>query len=95
MKSMIVKRSILRDGHKSSVSLEDEFWTELRKIADRENMTVSALVGKIDQDGNSGNLSSAIRVFILNDFRTRSLADGQRPAHRPSDATGGSALTNV
>lgn len=67
--SSVIKRSIIRDGHKSSVSLEDEFWIGLREIAGRENMTVSALVGTIDHGSNRRNLSSAIRVFVLSYFR--------------------------
>lgn len=71
MKSPVIKRSIIRDGHKSSVSLEDQFWDGLQEIAGRENMTVSTLIGKIDQRRNSHNLSSAIRVYVLDDFRAR------------------------
>jgi predicted DNA-binding ribbon-helix-helix protein len=71
MKSPVIKRSIIRDGHKSSVSLEDQFWVGLHEIAVRQNMTVSALIGLIDQGRNSHNLSSAIRVYVLDDFRAR------------------------
>src|SRR5215470_4157245 len=67
--SAVVKRSIIRDGHKSSVSLEDQFWDALREIADHEGVTVSALVGTIDHGPNRRNLSSAIRVFVLDHFR--------------------------
>src|SRR5215470_6570320 len=67
--SSVVKRSIIRDGHKSSVSLEDQFWDGLREIAERERVTVSALVGTIDHGPNRRNLSSAIRVFVLDHFR--------------------------
>lgn len=67
--SSVIKRSIIRDGHKSSVSLEDEFWIGLCEIADRENMTVSTLVATIDHGTNRRNLSSAIRVFVLGHFR--------------------------
>src|SRR5215813_2477659 len=67
--SPVVKRSIIRDGHKSSVSLEDQFWEGLREIAEREGVTVSALVGTIDHGPNRRNLSSAIRVFVLDHFR--------------------------
>jgi predicted DNA-binding ribbon-helix-helix protein len=70
--SSVVKRSIIRDGHKSSVSLEDQFWDALREIADSERMTVSALVGTIDHGSNRRNLSSAIRVFVLDRFRRSS-----------------------
>ncbi|HUL87402.1 MAG TPA: ribbon-helix-helix domain-containing protein [Pseudolabrys sp.] len=70
--SVVVKRSIIRDGHKSSVSLEDQFWDGLRYIAARENMTVSKLVETIDHGRNRRNLSSAIRVFVLDYFRRNS-----------------------
>ena len=77
--SPVIKRSIVRDGHKSSVSLEDEFWDALREIADRENMTMSALVATFDHGAD--NLSSAIRVFVLDHFRR----NGEHtPARRPN-----------
>jgi predicted DNA-binding ribbon-helix-helix protein len=61
----IRKRSIVRDGHKSSVSMEEPFWDAFREIALRENKTVAELVAIIDRGGNRENLSSAIRVFVL------------------------------
>jgi predicted DNA-binding ribbon-helix-helix protein len=63
--SRIVKRSIIRNGHKSSVSLEDQFWGCLREIAKSKMLTMSKLVEEIDQHRNGENLSSAIRVFVL------------------------------
>jgi predicted DNA-binding ribbon-helix-helix protein len=63
--SRIVKRSIIRNGHKSSVSLEDQFWDCLREIAKSKMLTMSKLVEEIDQHRNGENLSSAIRVFVL------------------------------
>lgn len=70
--SSVVKRSIIRDGHKSSVSLEDQFWDALREIAERERVTVSTLVSTIDHGPNRRNLSSAIRVFVLDHYRRSS-----------------------
>jgi predicted DNA-binding ribbon-helix-helix protein len=70
--SPVIKRSIIRNGHKSSVSLEDQFWDGLREIADLKHMTVSALVATIDHGPNRRNLSSAIRVFVLDHFRLSS-----------------------
>ena len=64
-KSRITKRSITRNGHKSSVSLEDQFWDCLREIAKSKMLTMSKLVEEIDQHRNGENLSSAIRVFVL------------------------------
>jgi predicted DNA-binding ribbon-helix-helix protein len=68
MKSSIVKRSIVIDGHKTSVSLEDPFWTDLKKIARNQQTTLSELISMID-GGREGNLSSAIRLFVLQHFR--------------------------
>lgn len=67
--SSVIKRSVIRGGHKSSVSLEDQFWDALREIADQQKVKVSALVAKIDQSRTNNNLSSAIRVFVLGHFR--------------------------
>ena len=69
MKSLIVKRSVIIDGHKTSVSLEDPFWTDLKKIAHAQQMTLSALVAEIDGTREHGNLSSAIRLFVLRHVR--------------------------
>jgi len=65
MKSLIVKRSVIIDGQKTSVSLEDPFWTDMKKIAHAQQMTLSALVAEIDGTREHGNLSSAIRLFVL------------------------------
>jgi predicted DNA-binding ribbon-helix-helix protein len=89
--SSVVKRSIIRDGHKSSVSLEDQFWDALREIADSEHMTVSALVGTIDHGSNRRNLSSAIRVFVLDRFRRNS---DQKLSIAPSDPVAPSVRNN-
>jgi len=71
MTSPVVKRSIVVAGHKTSVSLEQEFWTAMREISDARRTTLSDLVGEIDQNRKDGNLSSAIRLFVLDYFRTR------------------------
>ena len=69
MKSSVVKRSVVIDGHKTSVSLEDPFWTELKKIAHTQQVTLSNLVSKIEGAREQSNLSSAIRLFVLHHFR--------------------------
>ncbi len=69
MKSPVVKRSIVITGHKTSVSLEDAFWTGLKDIATARNQTLSELVASIDGDRRQGNLSSAIRLFVLDHYR--------------------------
>ena len=71
MKSPVIKRSIVIAGHKTSVSLEDAFWTSLKDIADDRNVTLSDLVSSIDTDRQHGNLSSAIRLFVLDHYRNR------------------------
>jgi predicted DNA-binding ribbon-helix-helix protein len=72
MKSPVVKRSIVIAGHKTSVSLEDAFWRSLKEIATRRNMTLSDLVASIDAERRHGNLSSAIRLFVLDHYRSQS-----------------------
>src|SRR5258707_10879110 len=72
MKSPVVKRSIVIAGHKTSVSLEDAFWQGLKQIAAGRNLTLSDLGASIDHDRRQGNLSSAIRLFVLDHYRARS-----------------------
>jgi predicted DNA-binding ribbon-helix-helix protein len=69
MKSPVVKRSIVIAGHKTSVSLEEAFWKCLKEIATARDLTLSDLVASIDTDRREGNLSSAIRLFVLDHFR--------------------------
>jgi predicted DNA-binding ribbon-helix-helix protein len=69
MKSPVVKRSIVIAGHKTSVSLEDAFWVGLKEIAAKRDLTLSDMVAAIDQDRRHGNLSSAIRLFVLDYYR--------------------------
>ena len=71
MKSSVIKRSVVIDGHKTSVSLEDPFWTELKKIAHTQQVTLSDLVSKIEDTREQSNLSSAIRLFVLHHFQER------------------------
>jgi predicted DNA-binding ribbon-helix-helix protein len=71
MKSPVIKRSIVIAGHKTSVSLEDAFWKGLKEIADDRDVTLSDLVSSIDTDRQQGNLSSAIRLFVLDHFRSQ------------------------
>jgi predicted DNA-binding ribbon-helix-helix protein len=69
MKSPVVKRSIVIAGHKTSVSLEDAFWKGLKDIAGDRDITLSDLVAAIDLERRHGNLSSAIRLYVLNHYR--------------------------
>ena len=69
MKSLVVKRSIVVSGHKTSVSLEDAFWNALKEIAKARNVTVGVLVAAIDSERQQENLSSTIRLFVLEFYR--------------------------
>ena len=71
MKSPVVKRSIVLAGHKTSVSLEDPFWQGLKEIAKDQRKTLSDLVGSIDTNREHGNLSSALRLFVLNHYQAQ------------------------
>jgi predicted DNA-binding ribbon-helix-helix protein len=82
MKSPVVKRSIVIAGHKTSVSLEDAFWTSLKTIAGDRDITLSDLVASIDTDRRAGNLSSAIRLFVLDHYRMQP-ANGNTADERP------------
>ena len=70
IKSPAVKRSIVIAGHKTSVSLEDAFWDALKEIATVRSATLSEVVAGIDASRSQGNLSSAIRLFVLDHYRT-------------------------
>lgn len=78
-RTFIRKCSVVIGGHKSSISLEMEFWTEFKRMAEREKITFSRLAGLIDMTRADGqNLSSAIRVYILDDIRNRGRESAQR-----------------
>ena len=61
------KRSVLVAGHRTSVSLEDAFWEVLKELADRRGLSLNQLVTEVDE-GRSGNLSSALRVYALREI---------------------------
>jgi predicted DNA-binding ribbon-helix-helix protein len=69
MKSPVFKRSIVISGHKTSVSAEAEFWNALKDIAASQGRRLSDLVTDIDKTRQAGNLSSAIRLFVLDHFQ--------------------------
>ena len=69
MKSQVVKRSIVVGGHKTSVSLEEPFWSGVKQISGERGKTLSELVSEINSSRRQGNLSSAIRLFVLDRFR--------------------------
>jgi predicted DNA-binding ribbon-helix-helix protein len=84
MKSTVVKRSIALAGHKTSVSLEEEFWKALKEIAHARHMTLCELIPAIRQC-RQGNLSSAIRVFVFAHYR-------ELVATVPAERLGSSAI---
>ena len=89
MKSLVVKRSIFLAGRKTSVSLEDEFWNALKKIANDRSVTMSELVSDINAQRQHGNLSSALRLFVLEYYRGKAaqkpseMLDQQSPPTAP------------
>jgi predicted DNA-binding ribbon-helix-helix protein len=89
--SRIVKRSIVIAGHKTSVSVEDAFWTALKEIAFSRGGTVAELVATIDAGRQHDNLSSAIRLFVLDHFRAQMSGNIVRERARGKVAATGSA----
>jgi predicted DNA-binding ribbon-helix-helix protein len=90
MNSSNTKRSIVRNGQKTSVSLEQEFWEALREIAATRKTKLTTLVQQIDEGRGEGNLSSAIRVYVFRHLRAQ-LADGLHAfngngVHKPAAA---------
>jgi predicted DNA-binding ribbon-helix-helix protein len=68
LKSVVFKRSIVIDGHRTSISLEDVFWTALKDIAKERGETLSHLVTSINANRQAANLSSALRIFVLRHY---------------------------
>jgi len=85
MNSPVIKRSIVIAGHKTSVSLEDAFWQGLKEIAAARRISLTELIASIDGGRGAGNLSSAIRLFVLDHYRRR--GGGHRAAF-PSPLAG-------
>jgi predicted DNA-binding ribbon-helix-helix protein len=71
MKSLIIKRSVVIAGHKTSISLEDDFWTALKEIAVARGASLSDVISSIDAERQRDNLSSAIRLFVLDSVRSQ------------------------
>ena len=69
MSARVVKRSLSIAGHRTSVSLEEPFWAELRVLAAARGLSLAGLVGEIDSSRGEANLSSAIRVHVLQALR--------------------------
>jgi predicted DNA-binding ribbon-helix-helix protein len=71
MKSLVAKRSVVVGGHKTSVSLEEPFWSGMKEISRQRGVTLYEVVDEIDTNRQQGNLSSAIRLFVLDHFKSR------------------------
>ena len=82
MAGTIRKRSVIVAGHRTSVSLEPEFWTALREIAEQRGLSINALVAEVDK-GRNGNLSSALRVYVLNTLQAASHPPGLHTGSSP------------
>ncbi|MHC8492384.1 ribbon-helix-helix domain-containing protein [Thalassospira sp. SM2505] len=76
MDDTVRKRSVTIAGHRTSFSLEDAFWQELVGIAERRDLTLAELVVEIDSE-REGNLSSALRLYILRDLQNRIRGQGR------------------
>ena len=72
LQSLVLKRSTIIDGHRTSVSLEDDFWNALKDIAHKRSETLSDLIASIDHNREFANLSSALRLFVLQHYKDQS-----------------------
>jgi|SRR4029079_18489378 predicted DNA-binding ribbon-helix-helix protein len=88
--STVVKRSIELARHKTSVSLENEFWEALGEIARKRNIPIAALIEQIHHNRTGNNLSSSIRLFVLSYFKTisRPSLSNTTPELSPSETAG-------
>lgn len=73
------KRSVTLAGHRTSISLEEAFWTALRELAARRGLSATALIAEIDRTREEPNLSSAIRLHVLAACRRGELPPGKGP----------------
>ena len=87
MQSAVLKRSVVVAGHKTSVSLEDAFWDGLKEIGGERRMPLSELVAAIAAQRQHGNLSSALRLFVLDFYRTQ-LSHGKEGRDRTHETIG-------
>jgi predicted DNA-binding ribbon-helix-helix protein len=85
MKSLVIKRSVVLAGHKTSVSLEDAFWRSVKELAAARGVSLSVLLTAIGSEHHHSNLSSGIRLFVLNHYRGQSnISDMVRSIPLPS-----------
>jgi predicted DNA-binding ribbon-helix-helix protein len=79
MISTVRKRSLIINGHKTSISLEDAFWDQVRALARSRNMTMSDLVRDIERSRQAGNLSSAVRLAVLQALKAQAGEQSPQP----------------
>lgn len=75
MPSLVRKRSVMIAGHATSLTLEEAFWEDLREIARRRGQSIAAIIAAVDAE-RRGNLSSALRLFVLDCYRRGELGPG-------------------
>lgn len=71
MQDIPKKRSLTLKGHRTSISLEDAFWSALNDIANKQKKSISELVELIDENRGEAGLSSTIRIYILQYYRNQ------------------------
>ena len=69
LESLVLKRSVAVSSHKTSISLEAGFWDGLKEVAAHEGISIPALITRIDTDRQHANLSSAVRLYVLDHYR--------------------------
>ena len=95
MKSTVIKRSIICADHQTSVTLEDAFWTGFKEIAAERDMTLGQVVATVDATRTQSNLSSAIRLFVLDYYVKKLLCEQKSRASRPaSEADRGARIAS-
>jgi predicted DNA-binding ribbon-helix-helix protein len=77
-----VKRSFSLKGHQTSISLEAPFWEALKEAADQEGKTLAGLVAEIDEARGNSGLSGAVRIWILDYYRGRHIAQSYNGGNR-------------
>lgn len=75
MQDIPKKRSLTLKGHRTSISLEDAFWSALNDIANKQTKSISELVELIDENRGEAGLSSTIRIYILQYYRNQIAAN--------------------
>jgi bacterioferritin-associated ferredoxin len=81
IKSLVVKQSVVINGHNTSMSIERAFWKALKEIAVAQNISANTLISNIDNEREAANLSSAIRVYVVEHYRLAANASADKPSN--------------